>query len=160
MKLRIGHGFDTHRLEAGEGVTLGGVHIPCAYRVIAHSDGDALIHALCDALLGALALGDIGKLFPDTDPRWRGVDSRELLREVMRRVGAAGYRVVNVDSTVIAQAPRLAPYIVAMREALAPLLGVDADAVSVKATTNEGMDAIGRKEGLGAHATVLLIGMD
>lgn len=156
MKLRIGHGFDSHRLEAGDAVMLGGVRIECPFRLVAHSDGDALIHALCDALLGAIAAGDIGKLFPDTDPQYRGADSRVLLREVMRRVGAAGYRVVNADLTLIAQAPRVASHIAAMRETLAQDLQVDVDQVNVKATTNEGMDAIGRKEGLAAHAVVLL----
>ncbi len=156
MKLRIGHGFDSHRLEAGAAVMLGGVRIECPFRLIAHSDGDALIHALCDALLGAIAAGDIGKLFPDTDPQYSGADSRVLLREVMRRVRAAGYTVVNADLTLIAQAPRVANYIAAMRETLAQDLQVSLDQVNVKATTNEGMDAIGRKEGLAAHAVVLL----
>jgi 2-C-methyl-D-erythritol 2,4-cyclodiphosphate synthase len=156
VKLRIGHGFDSHRLEAGDAVMLGGVRIECPFRLIAHSDGDALIHALCDALLGAIAAGDIGKLFPDTDPQYSGADSRVLLREVMRRVQAAGYAVVNADLTLIAQAPRVASYIGAMREALAQDLQVGLDQVNVKATTNEGMDAIGRKEGLAAHAVVLL----
>lgn len=156
MKLRIGHGFDTHRLEAGEGVHLGGVFIPCAYRVIAHSDGDVLIHALCDALLGALALGDIGKLFPDNDPTYRGIDSRKLLAEVMRRVREQGYAIVNADMSLIAQVPRVAPHAAAMRANLAADLGVALDAVSIKATTNEGLDAIGRSEGLSAHAVVLL----
>lgn len=156
MKLRIGHGVDTHRLEAGEGVHLGGVFIPCAYRVIAHSDGDVLIHALCDALLGALALGDIGKLFPDNDPAYRGIASRKLLAEVMHRVRDAGYAVVNADISLIAQVPRVAPHSAAMRANLAADLGVDLDAVSVKATTNEGLDAIGRCQGLSAHAVVLL----
>ncbi|SEP76361.1 2-C-methyl-D-erythritol 2,4-cyclodiphosphate synthase [Solimonas aquatica] len=158
MKLRIGHGFDTHRLEAGEGVHLGGVFIACPYRIIAHSDGDVLIHALCDALLGALAMGDIGKLFPDNDARFAGIDSRELLAEVMRRVREAGYGVINADLSLIAQVPRVAPHVLAMRQQLAQGLGVAADAVSVKATTNEGLDAIGRKEGLSAHAVVLLGG--
>ncbi|MDP9141659.1 MAG: 2-C-methyl-D-erythritol 2,4-cyclodiphosphate synthase [Pseudomonadota bacterium] len=137
---------------------LGGVRIECPFRLIAHSDGDALIHALCDALLGAIAAGDIGQLFPDTDPQYRGADSRVLLREVMRRVQAAGYAIVNADLTLIAQAPRVANYIAAMREALAQDLQVSLDQVNVKATTNEGMDAIGRKEGLAAHAVVLLSG--
>ncbi|HEY1075853.1 MAG TPA: 2-C-methyl-D-erythritol 2,4-cyclodiphosphate synthase [Fontimonas sp.] len=158
MNLRIGHGFDSHRLEAGDGVMLGGVRVECPFRLIAHSDGDAVIHALCDALLGAIAAGDIGKLFPDTDPQYRGADSRVLLREVMRRVQAAGYGVVNADLTLIAQAPRVASYIGAMRDVLAQDLQVTPDRVNVKATTNEGMDAIGRKEGLAAHAVVLLAG--
>jgi 2-C-methyl-D-erythritol 2,4-cyclodiphosphate synthase len=156
MDFRIGHGFDTHRLEAGEGVSLGGVHIPCEYRVVAHSDGDVLIHALCDALLGATGGGDIGKLFPDNDPQYKGIDSRKLLAEVMRRVREAGYGVVNADLSLIAEAPRVARHVPAMREALAAGLGVGADRVNVKATTNETMDAIGRREGLAAHAVVLL----
>lgn len=154
--LRIGHGYDAHRLEAGEGVTLGGVHIPCGYRLIAHSDGDVLIHALCDALLGACALGDIGKFFPDTDAKYRGIDSRELLREVVRRVGGEGYAVVNADLTLIAQVPKVAPHVASMRERLAQDLGVAIGAVNVKATTNEGMGHIGRKEGIAGHAVVLL----
>ena len=156
MKLRIGHGYDTHRLEAGEGVHLGGVFIPCAYRIIAHSDGDAIIHALCDALLGAIAGGDIGKLFPDNDPQFKGIDSRKLLAEVMRRVRERGYEVVNADISLIAQAPRVSTYTAAMCEQLAQGLGVARDCVNVKATTNEGMDAIGQKLGLAAHAVVLL----
>lgn len=160
MKLRIGHGFDTHRLEAGEGMHLGGVFIACDYRIVAHSDGDVLIHALCDALLGALAMGDIGKLFPDNDASFAGIDSRKLLAEVMRRVTAAGYGVVNADLSLIAQVPRVAPHVLAMRAELAAGLGIPMDAVSVKATTNEGLDAIGQKQGLSAHAIVLLNGRD
>ncbi len=156
MTLRIGHGFDTHRLEAGTGVTLGGVPIACPYRIVAHSDGDVLIHALCDALLGAIGAGDIGHLFPDSDPQYRGIDSRKLLAEVMRRVRAQGYGVVNADLSLIAQAPRVAAHVPAMRTALAADLGVEPACVNVKATTNEGMDALGRKEGLAAHAVVLL----
>ncbi|MEQ1440224.1 2-C-methyl-D-erythritol 2,4-cyclodiphosphate synthase [Fontimonas sp. SYSU GA230001] len=154
--LRIGHGFDTHRLEAGDGVTLGGVRIACPYRIVAHSDGDVLIHALCDALLGAIGGGDIGRLFPDTDPQYRGIDSRRLLAEVMGRVDAAGYAVVNADLSLIAQVPRVASHVAAMREALAADLRVEPCCVNIKATTNEGMDAVGRKEGLSAHAVVLL----
>ncbi len=156
MDLRIGHGFDTHRLEAGEGVTLGGVHIPCAWGIVAHSDGDVLIHALCDALLGAIAAGDIGKLFPDNDPQFKGIASRKLLAEVMRRVRAEKFAVVNADLTLVAEAPRVAVHGAAMRACLAEDLGVDIGRVNVKATTNEGMDAIGRKEGIAAHAVVLL----
>ncbi len=156
MDFRVGHGFDTHRLEAGEGVTLGGVSIPCEYRIVAHSDGDVLIHALCDALLGATGGGDIGKLFPDSDPQFKGIDSLRLLDEVMRRVRAGGYTVVNADLSLIAEAPRVARYVPAMCQALAHALGVEATRVNVKATTNEGMDAIGRREGLAAHAVVLL----
>jgi len=154
--LRIGHGFDAHRIEAGEGVTLGGVFIPCAWRIVAHSDGDVLIHALCDALLGAIGGGDIGKLFPDTDAQFKGIDSRRLLAEVMNRVRAAGYGVVNADLTLIAQVPRVAPHTPLMCERLAIDLGVDRERVNLKATTNESMGHIGRKEGIAAHAVVLL----
>lgn len=153
---RIGHGYDAHRLEAGEGVTLGGVFIACPYRLIAHSDGDVLIHALCDALLGAAALGDIGKLFPDTDAQFKGVDSRRLLREVLRRVADAGYVPVNADLTLIAQVPRVSAHTQTMCERLAADLVLAVDAVNVKATTTEGMGPIGRKEGVAAHAVVLL----
>jgi 2-C-methyl-D-erythritol 2,4-cyclodiphosphate synthase len=135
---------------------LGGVRIACALRVVAHSDGDVLIHALCDALLGAAGLGDIGHLFPDSDARWRGADSRVFLVEVLRRVAAAGWRVANADLTLIAQAPRVAPHVGAMRRLLAAGLGVGEDAVNVKATTSEGLGFTGRGEGIAAHAVVLL----
>jgi 2-C-methyl-D-erythritol 2,4-cyclodiphosphate synthase len=157
LSLRIGHGFDAHRIEAGEGVHLGGVQIPCEWRIIAHSDGDVLIHALCDALLGAIAGGDIGKLFPDTDAQFRGIDSRRLLAEVMRRVNAAGYRVGNADLTLIAEVPRVSKHTQAMRETLSADLRVDIGCVNVKATTNEKMGHIGRREGIAAHAVVLLV---
>lgn len=155
--IRIGHGYDLHRLERGAGVTLGGVHIPCEYAIVAHSDGDVLIHALCDALLGAIAAGDIGHLFPDSDPQYENVDSRELLRAVMQRVSAAGYRVGNADLTLLAQAPRVAMHVTLMRQRLAEDLAVDLTQVNVKATTNEGLDALGRSEGLAAWAVVLLL---
>lgn len=157
MSLRIGHGFDAHRIEAGDGVNLGGVRIPCAYRIIAHSDGDVLIHALCDALLGAIGAGDIGKLFPDTDARFKGIDSRLLLKEVVSRVHAQGWQLVNADLTLIAQVPKVAPHAAAMQAILAQDLGADAACVNLKATTNEGMGHIGRKEGIAAHAVVLLM---
>jgi 2-C-methyl-D-erythritol 2,4-cyclodiphosphate synthase len=156
LPFRIGHGFDSHRLEAGEGMRLGGVWIACDYRLVAHSDGDALIHALCDALLGAIAGGDIGRLFPDTDARNKGLDSSVFLREVMRRVGSAGYVVGNADLTLIAQAPRMSPHAAAIVATLARELGVDVSAVNLKAKTNEGMGHLGRKEGIAAHAVVLL----
>lgn len=156
MSLRIGHGFDIHRIEAGDGVTLGGVHIPCAWRIVAHSDGDVLIHALCDALLGALALGDIGKLFPDTDARYKGIASHLLLREVVQRVHALGWSVVNADLSLTAEVPKVAPHSVQMRTVLAQELGVSIDCVNVKATTNEGMGHLGRREGIAAHAVVLI----
>lgn len=156
MSFRIGHGYDVHRLEAGEGVTLGGIRIACQHRIVAHSDGDVLIHALCDALLGAAALGDIGKLFPDTDSQYKGADSRGLLREVMKRVTAKGYKVVNADLSLIAQVPKVSPHTDAMCTNLAADLGVARDMVNIKATTPEGLDALGRKEGIAAHAVVLL----
>ena len=156
LSCRVGHGFDVHRLEPGDGVVLGGVRIPCGYRVIAHSDGDVLIHALCDALLGAAALGDIGHLFPDTDAQYRGADSRGLLREVVRQLAAAGWRVGNVDLTLIAQVPRVAPHVAAMRRHLAGDLGLAEDAVGIKATTSEGLGYTGRREGIAAHAVALL----
>jgi len=153
---RIGTGFDVHRLEAGDGVILGGVRIACPYRVVAHSDGDVLIHALCDALLGAAALGDIGRHFPDTDAKWRGADSRALLREVVAKLAAAGWAPVNVDVTVIAEAPKLAPHVEEMRRRLAADLGIGVSQVSVKATTSEGLGFTGRKEGIAAQAVALL----
>lgn len=154
--LRIGQGFDVHRLERGESVTLGGVRIACPYRVVAHSDGDVLIHALCDALLGAGGLGDIGRWFPDTDEKYRGVDSRALLREVVVRLATAGWQPVNADLTLIAEVPRVAPYVERMCERLAKDLGVPLAAVNVKATTTEGLGFIGRKEGIAAQAVALV----
>ena len=156
MNFRVGQGFDVHRLEPGDGVTLGGVRIACDVRIVAHSDGDVLIHALCDALLGAAGLGDIGHWFPDTDARYQGADSRTLLREVVRRLGQAHWRVVNADLTLIAQVPRVAPHVDAMCALLARDLGVRRDAVNVKATTTEGLGLVGRKEGIAAQAVTLI----
>ena len=136
---------------------LGGVQIPSETGFVAHSDGDVAIHALCDALLGALALGDIGHLFPDTDPAWKGIDSKVLLVNVMDRVRTGGWRVGNVDVTIALQRPKLAPRIAEMRSTLAPLLGVGADAVSVKATTTERLGFVGRSEGCEVWATALLL---
>lgn len=154
--MRIGQGFDVHALAAGRKLIIGGVTIPYERGLLGHSDADVLLHAICDALIGAAALGDIGKHFPDTDPRYAGVDSRALLREVTQLLRARGYHVVNIDSTVIAQAPKLAPYIVAMRENIAADVGVDLDAVNVKAKTAERLGAIGRGEGIAAEAVVLI----
>jgi len=154
--VRIGHGFDVHRFGDGDAVVLGGVRIPHDRGLLAHSDGDVLIHAVCDALLGALGEGDIGRHFPDTDPAHAGVDSRLLLRRVVALVHAAGWRLGNLDSTLVAQAPRMAPHIPAMRENLAADLAVPAAAVNVKATTTEGLGFTGRGEGIAAHAVVLL----
>ncbi|MEW6765696.1 MAG: 2-C-methyl-D-erythritol 2,4-cyclodiphosphate synthase [Pseudomonadota bacterium] len=156
MNFRIGQGVDIHAFAAGDHVTLGGVSIPHNYGLKAHSDGDVVIHALCDALLGALALGDIGHHFPDTDPAFKGIDSRVLLRRVMGELRTRGWAVVNADMTVLAQAPRLAPHVETMRERLAADMGIGIDRVNIKATTTEGLGAVGRKEGIVAHAAVLV----
>lgn len=155
--MRIGHGYDVHRFGAGDCVTLGGVVIPHGAGLIAHSDGDVLLHAVCDALLGAAALGDIGQHFPDTDPQHAGADSRELLRQVVALITGQGLHVANLDSTLIAQAPRMAGHIPQMRLNLAADLAVATDAVNVKATTTEGLGFTGREEGIAAHAVVLLL---
>lgn len=154
--LRVGHGYDVHAFGPGDFVTLGGVRIAHSHGLRAHSDGDVLLHAVCDALLGAAALGDIGGHFPDTDERYRGADSRGLLVAVAALLERHGWRPVNVDATVIAQTPRLAPHIAAMRANLASDLAVTADQISVKATTNEQLGYIGRGEGIAVHAVVLL----
>ncbi len=154
--MRIGQGFDIHALAEGRKLIIGGVTIPYERGLAGHSDADVLLHAICDALIGAAALGDIGKHFPDTDPRYAGIDSRKLLREVAQLLRARGYRVVNVDSTVIAQAPKLAPFIVPMRENIASDLGVPVDAVNVKAKTAERLGTLGRGEGIVAEAVVLI----
>ena len=154
--MRIGHGVDVHAFGEGDHVVLGGVSIPYAKGVVAHSDGDVVIHALCDAVLGALGLGDIGQHFPDSDPRYRGANSRVFLREVTARMHAAGLELVNADITVLAEAPRIGKYRAAMAENLAADLGVDAQRINVKATTTEKLGFIGRGEGLAANATVLL----
>lgn len=158
MNLRVGTGYDIHRLVPGRPLILGGVHIPHVLGLAGHSDADALLHAVSDALLGAAALGDIGQLFPDGDPRLAGADSAELLREVVARVRAAGWRPINIDSTVIAERPLLAPHIGGMRGNLANLLGLPLGAVSVKAKTHEGLDALGRQEAIAAQAVVLIEG--
>ncbi|MCK2184470.1 2-C-methyl-D-erythritol 2,4-cyclodiphosphate synthase [Halomonas sp. YJPS3-2] len=155
--MRIGHGFDVHRFGEGDHLRIGGVAIPFDRGFVAHSDGDVLLHAICDALLGACALGDIGRHFPDTDPAWAGADSRELLRRVVAQVHAAGYRVGNLDATVMAQAPKLSPHVEAMAEAIAADLAVARGAVNVKATTTERLGFTGRGEGIAAEAVVLLM---
>lgn len=155
--MRIGHGFDVHRFGEGDHLRIGGVAIPFERGFVAHSDGDVLLHAICDALLGACALGDIGRHFPDTDPAWAGADSRELLRRVVAQVHEAGYRVGNLDATVMAQAPKLSPHVEAMAEAIAADLEVARGAVNVKATTTERLGFTGRGEGIAAEAVVLLM---
>lgn len=154
--MRIGHGFDAHRFGEGDTVTIGGIAIPHSQGLIAHSDGDVLIHAICDAILGAMALGDIGKHFPDNDPAFKNIDSAELLKSVMQSANDKGYVVGNLDCTVIAQAPRLGAHIPAMQSKLSGLLNVEVDAVNVKATTTEKMGYTGRGEGISAHAVVLM----
>ena len=157
--VRIGNGYDLHRLVAGRPLILAGVTIPFEVGLDGHSDADIVCHAVTDAVLGAAAIGDIGRLFPDTDPTWKGADSMALLRGAMAHVHAAGYRVSNVDVTVIAQKPKLLPYLQAMRENLADALQVEAAAVSVKGKTNEGVDSMGRGEAMACHAVALLVGV-
>lgn len=156
MNLRIGEGWDVHALVDGRPLILGGVHVPHGRGLWGHSDADALLHALCDALLGAAALGDIGRHFPDTDPTWSGADSWLLLQEVARRVRAQGYEIVNVDATVIAQAPKLAPWIPAMCERIAQALDVSLQQVNVKAKTAEKMGPVGEGHAIEARAVCLL----
>lgn len=154
--MRVGSGWDSHRLAAGRPLLLGGVRIPYTHGLLGHSDADALLHALIDALLGAAALGDIGGHFPDTDGAYRNADSMLLLRRCAALLDAAGFRVVNIDTTVIAEQPKLAPYIAQMRENIAAALGMDVACVSVKAKTAEGMDSVGRGEAIQAQAVALL----
>ncbi|KDN11074.1 MULTISPECIES: 2-C-methyl-D-erythritol 2,4-cyclodiphosphate synthase [Gilliamella] len=154
--MRIGHGFDVHKF-GGEGpITLAGVKIPYQYGLVAHSDGDVVLHAITDALIGALALGDIGKLFPDTDPKYKGIDSRILLKEVYTLVQAKGYELVNLDTTIIAQEPKMRPHVDQMRVNIAEDLKVHFEQISVKATTTEQLGFTGRKEGIACQAVVLL----
>jgi 2-C-methyl-D-erythritol 4-phosphate cytidylyltransferase/2-C-methyl-D-erythritol 2,4-cyclodiphosphate synthase len=157
LPIRIGTGFDVHAFGDGDFITLGGVEIPYTQGLIAHSDGDVLLHAIMDALLGALALGDIGKQFPDTDEEWKGADSRKLLRAVMALIMEKGYRVGNLDSTIMAQAPKMAPHIVCMCRNIAEDLALPVSDVSVKATTTEGLGFTGRKEGIACQASVVLV---
>ncbi|WP_269751498.1 2-C-methyl-D-erythritol 2,4-cyclodiphosphate synthase [Paraneptunicella aestuarii] len=155
--MRIGQGYDVHKF-GGEGpIIIGGVSIDYEQGLLAHSDGDVLLHAICDALLGALALGDIGHHFPDNDPAYANVDSRELLRQVMKSVKSKGYVINNLDSTIVAQAPKMAPHIVQMREIIANDCACDIDQINVKATTTEKLGFTGRKEGIACYASVILI---
>lgn len=154
--MRIGHGYDVHRLVRGRDLIIGGVKIDYEFGLIGHSDADVLTHAIIDALLGAAALGDIGKHFPDSDPAYAGADSLALAKNVSALLRSNGYRIINVDSTVLAQRPKLAPFIPIMRERLAAALGVSIDDVSVKATTEEGLGFTGSGEGIAAHAVCLI----
>jgi 2-C-methyl-D-erythritol 2,4-cyclodiphosphate synthase len=156
VKIRVGTGFDVHALVPGRRLRLGGVEIGHTHGLLAHSDGDVLLHAIADAVLGAAGLGDIGRMFPDDDERWRGADSRMLLRQVNARVRETGWRLENVDCTVIAQAPKIAPYVDAMRAAIAQDLALDVAAVNIKGKTTERLGFTGRGEGIAAQATVLL----
>ena len=154
--MRIGFGYDAHRLVEGRPLVIGGVEIPFELGLLGHSDADVLLHAITDAMLGAAALGDIGTHFPDTDPAWKGADSRDLLERAARIVAEAGYSVGNVDATVVLERPKLKPYFEEMREKIAKCVGIEAGSVSVKATTNEGMGFIGRQEGCAAFAVCTL----
>ncbi len=156
MNIRVGHGIDVHPLIEGDGVWLGGIKIPSSQKLKGHSDADVLIHAICDALLGALNLRDIGTHFPNTDPRFKDIDSKKLLRHVMVLVNEKKYKIGNIDCTVIAENPKINPYIELMQNCLAPILEISNDALSIKATTNEQLGFIGREEGIVAHATCLV----
>jgi len=155
--MRVGIGYDVHAYGDGDHVTLGGVRIAHSRGVIAHSDGDVVLHALCDALLGAMALGDIGEHFPDSDPRWKGADSRRFLRHCGKLMQQHGWQIVNADMTILAQEPRVGPYRAIMRQNIADDLGVRIDCINVKATTTEGLGALGRGEGLACQAIALLV---
>lgn len=156
MNIRVGHGFDVHAFAEGRRLIIGGVDIPCERGLAGHSDADVLLHAICDALLGAAGLGDIGHHFPDSDPRYNGIDSRELLRHVAGQLRALGWRTGNVDATIIAQTPRMAPHIAGMRANIAADLDLEAVAVNVKATTTERLGFTGRGEGIAAEAVCLI----
>jgi 2-C-methyl-D-erythritol 2,4-cyclodiphosphate synthase len=156
IPFRTGHGYDVHRLAEGETLIIGGVKIDSTFGTVAHSDGDVLLHAICDALLGALALGDIGEHFPDTDPEYRGISSLDLLRRCNGLVRKKEFAVINLDATLILEKPKILPYKTAMREAIATALEIGLDRVSLKATTSENIGFVGRGEGIEAHATVLL----
>ena len=155
--IRIGTGYDVHRLAEGLPLWLGGVQVPHTHGLVGHSDADVLLHAICDALLGAAAMGDIGKHFPDTDPQYKGISSLKLLAHVGNLLKANGYTVGNIDSTVVAQRPKLAPYIPQMRQNIADTLGIGMEMVSVKATTTEHLGFEGREEGISAYATALIV---
>ncbi|MSQ79982.1 MAG: 2-C-methyl-D-erythritol 2,4-cyclodiphosphate synthase [Flavobacteriaceae bacterium] len=159
MKLRVGFGYDVHQLLAGRELWLGGVKIESPFGALGHSDADVLLHAICDAILGAAGLRDIGFHFPDTDPVYKGADSKLLLKRVMELITEKGWKVENMDSTLCLENPKINPYVPAMKQTISSILNIDQDAVSIKATTNEQMGFVGRQEGLTAYATVLLIGV-
>lgn len=154
--MRIGHGYDVHKLVEGRDLIIGGVKIEHSKGLLGHSDADVLLHAVCDALLGACAMGDIGGMFPDTDEKWKGADSIELLKAVCKRINDGGFYIENIDSTILAQAPKMKPFINEMRTNIAEACNISADCVSVKATTEERLGFTGREEGISAHAVVLI----
>ncbi|MEQ9106476.1 MAG: 2-C-methyl-D-erythritol 2,4-cyclodiphosphate synthase [Limnobacter sp.] len=156
-RLRVGQGYDVHRLVAGRKLVLGGVHIPSEFGLLGHSDADALLHAVTDAILGACSMGDIGSHFSDTDPQFEGADSGVLLKTVIHKAKQKGFSLINVDSTLICQSPKLAPHMVAMHESLSTLCGLPPDAVNIKAKTNETLGYLGRKEAIEAQAVVLMV---
>jgi len=160
MSLRIGYGYDVHQLAEGEDLVVGGLVVPHTKGSVGHSDADVLLHVICDALLGALALGDIGTHFPDTDPAYKGIDSKILLRKTWAMVKARGWQLANVDSTVCLQRPKLKPHIPAMRQCIADLLEADVDQIGIKATTTEKLGFVGLEQGISAHAVVLLKSQD
>jgi 2-C-methyl-D-erythritol 2,4-cyclodiphosphate synthase len=155
--MRIGFGFDVHQLQEGRDFWLGGIHIPAPKGILGHSDADVLLHAICDAILGSLALGDIGKHFPDTDQNFKGVDSKVLLEKVMELIAEKGYKIGNIDTTVVCQQPKIMPYALQMQTCIANICNVEITDISIKATTNETMGFIGREEGIVAYAVVLLL---
>ncbi len=157
MKIRIGNGYDIHRLVEGRPLIIGGVEIPHTLGLLGHSDADVLTHAIMDAMLGALSLGDIGHYFPPSDPQWAGADSLDLLRQVNNLVRSQGWQIGNIDSTIVAERPKLKPYLKTMRDRLAGILAIQPEQVGIKATTNEKLGAVGREEGICAHAVILLI---
>jgi len=156
LKYRIGYGFDVHQLEKGKPLYLGGIKIPSPYGAVGHSDADVLIHAICDALLGAASLGDIGTHFPNTSEEFKGIDSKILLSKVIVLISENGYSVGNIDSTVILESPKIVPHVNEMKQTLSKVMGIAEDCISIKATTNEKMGYVGRKEGISAHAVALL----
>jgi 2-C-methyl-D-erythritol 2,4-cyclodiphosphate synthase len=156
MNIRIGNGYDIHQLGTGRPLILGGVNIPHELGLLGHSDADVLVHAIMDAMLGALSLGDIGHYFPPTDDRWKGADSLELLAQVNRLIQDKGWQVGNIDSTIVAERPKLKPYLPQMRDRIAAVLGIEGDLIGIKATTNEKLGPVGREEGIAAYAVTLL----
>ena len=155
--MRIGFGFDVHQLQEGRDFWLGGIHIPAQKGILGHSDADVLLHAICDAILGSLALGDIGKHFPDTDQSFKGVDSKVLLEKVMELIAEKGYKIGNIDTTVVCQQPKIMPYALQMQTCIANICNIEITDIIIKATTNETMGFIGREEGIVAYAVVLLL---